>query len=499
MTVHAQTGPVSRMSDSLANAIWIALAILACASVLLLNGRPLFYFDTIGYVDQGNVALQQLGIVGAPAPEVTSASVAQDVAIKTVDGSRSAFYSLLAGVFSHFGALEGLLAFNAVALFLVVWLLARVTQRLYAADVSRTALICFPLIVASFGSLPFYLAFLMPDLLAPVMILSIALLTAFARDMRPVELALAFLVSALAVVSHLSHFAIAGLLLLASVLVSLGLSRKRWWVGPLVVAAVFGAAYGQQEAFRAVAHRAAKSEVVIKPFITARLVQDGPGLRYLENHCPDAAIPTCALFEALSWSSDPYRLTASHIVFETSARLGSFRLMTEANQKAVADAQIGFFVDVLREMPVATTLAFVRNAILQSAMVSVDMTLPSDQIVERNAAVTGALTGPLAQGRLSVDTGWLPPVVRGQETFYVGALAVVLSLLALPRSMPAGIKGFAVMVLLGVLANALVCGGVSQPATRYGARVIWLLPFMAAFMGVWAQQGLTAAKGGMRE
>ncbi len=495
MMPHAQTRSMPQVSASVANTIWVVLAVLACTSVLLLNGRPLFYFDTVGYVDQGNVALVQLGVVDAPPPDVAAATpeAGQENAVKTVDGSRSALYSLLAGIFSQMGALEGLLVLNAAALFLVVWLLARVSQRIYGPDASRVALICFPLIAASVGSLPFYAAYLMPDLLAPVMILSLALLTAFARQMSWGELALAFLIGAFAVVSHLSHFAIAGLIFLASVLVSILQSRRRWWVGPILVAAVLGAAYAQQTAFRVMAKSAAKSEVVIRPFITARLIQDGPGLRYLEAHCPDAGMPTCALYEALSWSDDPYRLTASHIIFETTARLGSFRLMTAADQKAVADAQVGFFVDVLKEMPVATTLAFVRNALLQSSMVSVDMTLPTDRIVMRNADVTGALSGPLVHGRISVDVSWLPPVLRGQEAYYVGALALVLSLLAQARSLPAAIKAFAVMVLLGILANALVCGGISQPATRYGARVIWLVPFLAAFMVFWAQRGPTGS------
>ena len=44
------------------------------------------------------------------------------------------------------------------------------------------------------------------------------------------------------------------------------------------------------------------------------------------------------------------------------------------------------------------------------------------------------------------------------------------------------IKLFALFILIGIAVNALVCGGVSQPADRYGARVMWLLPFTAAFL-----------------
>ncbi len=61
-----------------------------------------------------------------------------------------------------------------------------------------------------------------------------------------------------------------------------------------------------------------------------------------------------------------------------------------------------------------------------------------------------------------------------------------MALVLLPRRVPGEVKALAVMVILGILANALVCGGISQPATRYGARVIWLLPMMAAILMIFA-------------
>lgn len=476
------------MPQALSNTIWIVLAFLACTSVLLINGRPLFYFDTVGYVEQGNVALTQLGVIAPPenAVDATGKQHSQQGEVRTVDGSRSPSYSLLAGIFSQIGALEGLLAISAGALFLAVWLTARVAVRLHAPGLSQAAVASLPLIVASFGSLPFYVAYIMPDLLAPVMILCIATITAFGRGMRAWELALAYALAAFAIVSHLSHFAIAGLMLLAVVLISPLIARKGWWLAPMIVLAVLLTAYVQQKAFRVVAQSEMHSAVVIKPYITARLIQDGPGLRYLQSHCPNAEMPTCALFEALSWSDDPYRLTASHIIFENSKRLGSFQLMTEADQKRVADAQVGFFLDVLKSMPVATTVAFLRNTLLQSSMVNVDMTLPTDKIVARNIHVKGVLSGPLQHGGLSLDTSWLDGLMQFQRIFYVATLAMVASFLVTPKSVPGAVKVFSVMILLGILANAFVCGGISQPATRYGARVIWLVPFAAAFMWCWA-------------
>jgi hypothetical protein len=38
---------------------------------------------------------------------------------------------------------------------------------------------------------------------------------------------------------------------------------------------------------------------------------------------------------------------------------------------------------------------------------------------------------------------------------------------------------FALFLLAAVLGNALICGGLSAPHPRYGARIIWLLPVSA--------------------
>jgi len=110
-----QSGSRNRTSAVL----WLGLAVLAVASVLILNGRPLFYFDTVGYVDQGKVALQQLGLTAAPPVEPSGGTVAAS-ALRTVDGSRSPFYSLLAGIFDALHAVDLLLLFNALVLALAV-------------------------------------------------------------------------------------------------------------------------------------------------------------------------------------------------------------------------------------------------------------------------------------------------------------------------------------------------------------------------------------------
>lgn len=488
-----------RSGSAVGSTLWIAAAFVAMFSVFVVNGRPLFYFDTIWYIAQGNTALRQMGVEGesplrernlklqeaaekAGTEQPARMGASEPTAKNTVDGSRSATYALISGILARLGFLEGLTILNALAVMLAVWLPMRVAQRQLGLHVSLAQMVCLPIIVASLGSLPFFVAYLMPDTFAPVLILAIATLTVFGRSMRWWELLLALGLGALAIVSHLSHLAIAALLVPVSALVAVVLARPRWWLPPALVLAVVGIGFAEQSLLRTAAKEVANSDVIIKPYITARLIQDGPGLSFLERHCPDAAVATCKLFDALQLSDDPYRLTATHIVFETSERLGSFRLMTPQDQKLVAEDQIPFFFAVLRDAPVKTTLAFVNNMLIQSYWVSVEMTLPSDNVVMQNAGVTGLATGDFAHGRLSRDLSWFGPVTTIQHMLYLVSLAVAAVLLFWPGRVPGKIKALVLMLIFGILANALVCGGISQPATRYGARVIWLLPLGATIM-----------------
>lgn len=473
------TGGSSRATTVL----WLAAALLALSAVLIVNGRPLFYYDTVGYFDQGTVALQQLGLAEAPAaadPGAAAATGAKLPGPRTVDGSRSPFYSFLAGALARLGAFEGLLLFNAAALGLSLWLMARILRRTIAPWAETVVLACLPLIAGALGSLPFYAAYLMPDLLAPVLLLNLAILAAFARQMTNGERLAAVLLGSVATVSHLSHLGIAAAMVPAVAIVSVVVARRRWWLAPALALAIVAAGYGHQALFRLMAEKAADSDVIIKPFITARMIQDGPGYDWLEANCPESAAPTCALWDALQLSDDPYRLTATHIVFETSKRLGSFRLMSPEDQKAVADGQVAFFLDVLKDDPAGVAAAFVRNTLIQSAMVSVDMTLPNDAIVKRNDRIEGTIWD-LHHGWLSSSKSWVDRLLRLHQAYYAVSL-VAVGVLLLAQGTPRLLRAFGVALILGILANAFVCGGISQPATRYGARVIWLLPMLAALM-----------------
>ena len=97
---------------------------------------------------------------------------------------------------------------------------------------------------------------------------------------------------------------------------------------------------------------------------------------------------------------------------------------------------------------------------------------------------------------LTRDQPWLSPVNSIHATIYLISAIAVIGLLLWPGRVAPPLKLFALFILIGIAVNALVCGGVSQPADRYGARVMWLLPFTAAFLLLVQRSGPPRATAG---
>ena len=56
---------------------------------------------------------------------------------------------------------------------------------------------------------------------------------------------------------------------------------------------------------------------------------------------------------------------------------------------------------------------------------------------------------------------------------------VILALLVLTGRLPEHLRMPLAVIVLGVLGNALIFGGLSSPADRYQSRLIWVIPVFA--------------------
>jgi hypothetical protein len=471
------------------------LSLFAAMAVVLLNGMPLFYVDSLGYVDQGTSVLRLIvpqdwlksaGALPADAGSGTGAGIGGNAAPlgPAVNSSRSAVYPLVLATLYHAHLLLLVPVISLLFTVVAMWLSMCVALRRIGTGHSIWLLVGLPLLAASAGSLPFYVAYLMPDIFAPVLILVCAMLFAFAPDMRPWEILLAAAMGLIAIVVHPSHLLIAAGMVPVLVAGSLLAPRRGWWIAPLVVGMLVLSGAAERVVFRSVVNVVAKSEATTFPFLTARLIADGPGLAYLDRHCPDPAIPTCKLHAALSVSDNPMRLTASNIIFKRGPELGSFRELSRDDQRAVAAYEMDFVRAVVREDPLAVGGALLSNTLLQAGRNSIEMTIPDPLDVAR--AVRDYPSTGLDRGRLIGDPWWMPGLEAVHVAVYWLSLAVVAGLVLWPRRIAWEIRLFALAVLAGILVNAFVCGAVSQPADRYGGRVIWLLPMLATTLALFA-------------
>jgi len=469
-------------------------AVVASLWVVVANGGPTFYFDSGAYLERGGQLASMLGLEPPEMPVGSDTPTAPEAALsapgpQAIEGTRAMSYSLLFGLFLVARFVEGIALLNALLAVGTLWLVSAVMLRDLPRRYGAAVVTLAATALASLGALAFYVAFLMPDIFMPVLILLLALLLAYGPQMRPWELALALGLGAFAVTVHLSHLVVAAMAIPVAILVALCSVRSkpgfRRWRATVLIGLIAVAGIAEQATLRLAAKETFGAEVIYRPFLTARLIQDGPGLGYLEDHCPNAEEPSCALFDALSASSDPDRLSATNISFSTDPDKGSYRLLPEVEQIAVAQDQFDFFFRVLVDRPAESLLALSRNTTRQLFLVDVDMTLQTDQIVATASDLPGMAYARFDHGRLTANRSWLDLVRPAQQALYlVSALFMVW--LVLTRRVSGAVTMFMSMVLLGIVANAIVTGGLSQPALRYGARVVWLLPAIAVLGGaVW--------------
>lgn len=469
-----------------------AMVVVALFWVLAVNGGPLVYFDTLSYADQGHKVLDTVynklgGSLGASsganmaggdiegALRDGSAVAPGTAPDNTIDLTRSVLFSVLIDGSLRLGLPIGLPILAALLIVLLSW---QLSGQFSNTGVPRPWLLGLPIIAAGFASLPFYVAYLMPDIFTPLLILSASLLTVFGRELTVGQLLVGFLILIVSVILHPSNLLIAAALVPIAAVAGRVANRARWWIGAvaLILAVLVGAA--ERKTIKLFASSMGESQAIYLPLLTARLIADGPGYTYLAETCPDRTEPSCALFDQLQLSSNPMRLTASHIVFARDAELGSFRHLDPSVQKSIGGSQTEFLLRVVLAHPLDVAMALLRNTLVQAKLTSVDMTIADPGLVAK--AADKGLTGNVS--RLVQDRGWLAPLNAFHASVYIVSLAAIATALVWPGALLRPERVLAGFVVLAILVNAFVCGGVSQPATRYGARVAWLLPYLAMLL-----------------
>ena len=324
---------------------------------------------------------------------------------------------------------------------------------------------------------PFFAGYLMPDLFAAIAILACAVLLSV-RRLAVRDLLLWYLLLSVAMLFHESCTAIAAALLAFAVVVNL--LRRSWNNRRGLAVILFGllTAFAGQSLVNYGVKRATGEDALRLPFLSARLVADGPGTRYLRATCPASHFALCGY-------AHEFPMPDAAFLFGTAPGKSVFETASYRQRSALSKEQFRFFLAVFRYDPIGVLEDAARNAAVQlldfrlatfhygaSMRGVMEQTFPLP-VAERIRS-SPAYRGTLPLGALSVALyAWV-----------LGSLAYLIFVLAgNPRKPLVGgnLKRTIYWMIAGVAVNAGVCGAFSAVDPRYQARVVWLLP-LAAFL-----------------
>ncbi|MGD0730299.1 MAG: hypothetical protein ABR956_03480 [Terracidiphilus sp.] len=416
------------------------------------NGFPLLYPDTMTYVGDGSV-------------------VARAVFLHQMSdyyGMRSFYYSL--GILPlHWNVtLWPVAALQCLLTAYILWLVARS----FRPRQTILPYLVLVLVLSLFTGMSWYAALIMPDYLGPLLYLSIYLLV-FAREtLNGTERISLYVISWWAVTSHATHLLLAaGMCMILGLLLAINRRAFRLRIQPVCeLAAIVALAAAAQLALHSYLYGKPSLNGERPPFLTARIIADGPGRWYLEKHCGELKWAICDYVHHLPDDADNF-LWAPDGIYQTASN--------EENQRLTQE-EMPFVLATLRAYPrqqfsrsAANFLGQLKTFGFWDLGASAWVLDQFDSILPR--AKTSYVRSRQARDALPLD------LLTSIQIWAVRASLFVLAVFV-PALWPrpsSRIFGLSLVIVSMVIANALVTATLSMVEDRFECRVIWLVPFLA--------------------
>ena len=434
------SGVSARERARWAPAVGLSLALLLAPA--LWNGFPLLQYDSGGYL-----ARWYEGIL-VP--------------------SRAVVYGLMLSASVPLGLWPVLLLQSA----LTVWI---VTLMLRAHGCGGRPWLLLGVIVAlSVGTtLPWLTSILLTDIFCGLGVLALYLLILRSETLTRTERTGLIALVAVSSATHNATFAVLLGLLAAGALMRL-IDRDRIAVRALIQG-VISLALGAALVFAA--DYAVASRLAWTPggfaLSFGRMLQDGIVKKYLDDHCPDATLKLCAYKDELPHDAEVWFWGSP--LFD---KLGRFAGL-DAEMQKIALASLAAYPGLQLEAAAAATAR--QLVAVHSGEGVVTWIWHTYGIIER---YTPQLMRTMHAARQQHGEIGFTAINRLHYPLALFAMAL------LPFFAGAAWRGLiadefgelAVTVTLALLGNAFVCGALSNPHDRYGARMVWLAGFTLALM-----------------
>ncbi|WP_377808740.1 hypothetical protein ABNQ38_25920 [Azospirillum sp. A29] len=454
--------------------ILVLAGVLIGAPLLVLNGFPLTFDDTPGYLEPAfNILHRAAQPTWTPPPDLS------------VHGLPSANIFFL----RPFGYMLFLLPFASGW---GVWLIP-LAQGILAAAVLRAALTAalpaagapdrpglFLGIAAVLGlttSLSLHAATIMPDFLTGLAILLVYVVVVRWPALTAVQRLLTVAALTGTIVSHLSHLAILGGMIILLGLWALwhdrAMLRSLAWGVLLPMVLAVGLLTGSN---LLTAGRPVLSESS-PVFLLARLIGDGPARDYLAEACRSRDYLLCGSLDSLDRSAPGY-VTSDYFLWHPD---GARRRFGDQPRFVAEAAEIAH--NTIASRPAAVATHGLANAAGQFVEVQPDDTL-NDPVKPLTRRLFSRFPVPVyAAFDRSLQTQQRFP---RDELALIQDLSLSLGVLGLAalglgrwRRVDGRVRMLLLVIGMGLTLNAVVTGGLSAVHDRYQNRVIWLVPFAA--------------------
>jgi hypothetical protein len=441
---------------------WVWIAAVAIPVMLiapaLWNGYPLLQYDTGGYL------------------------------ARWYEGYLVPSRSTVFGLYLHFGEDSNFWINLGIQALATLWILQLVLRVFGITRPSRLVGLSIALIVTT--ALPWLASMLLTDIFAGLSVLSLFILVVHGDRISPVEKCLLFGFTAFAAATHSATLAVL-LGLCCAGWIARGWPAARITVAGLVqgsLTVVAGAAMLLSANF------ALSGQFAWTPggygVAFGRMLQDGIVTRYLEDHCPELKLKLCPYREVLPATADQFLW--GHSMFD---RLGRFQGLND---------EMGFIVThSLAEYPgwqaEAAIVAAARQLVDVATGEGSDVWIPHTYGIIKH--YLPAQLAPMRKARQQNQGISFTALNRIHVPVALASMLLVVAILpiAIWRRRPDDLTLLAATVLLALLGNAFVCGVISGPHDRYGARMVWIATLVALIAAVrrFADDGKPGVPSGM--
>jgi putative flippase GtrA len=489
-------------SRSLLPATIGALIVLAFVAVV---GRPSVFTDTRDYMIHGARFYQALRRTVLNQPDKVPRTAEEQRAWQRLQwqmhfdhsntGARSPYYGIFLYSLAHRGTLWLLSAVQALA---CAWLL-HLLWRFMAPRAPGWTYYTLMAALALGTALPWIASFAVPDVFVAVMLMAAMLILLYRSQMAPWEMGAVAILLGLSIVFHSSH----GVLLL--MLVPVGLVLGRLLKAPAVDLKAFAAicigaivvSMAASSLYAAAIKWKTGDELRRPPFLMARVLADGPGLKYLRHSCGQGAKWVICRFKSQAMD------TSDHILWSADPGIGVFNRSSYEERVGMEKQEMAFVLATVAYDPVGQFAAAMKNwgEQLFSVYVEDPLRRPLVFIVHSywgHTNLVGLLRGVGECGKWGEAC---EPKLNIVQLSAVDDRVLVLSLavfgwcLFRRQAAPAIWKGgfnwdepvsraaaAALFLAAGIILNAAVCGVFSSPFPRYQSRIVWMLPAGALLM-----------------